>query len=125
MTWVLATAVGLLVSPVGCASGDGPELGLVTGKVTLDGKPLRGALVVFAPRKGGRQSSGLTDSEGRYDLAYLRGIRGAVVGPHRVRISTAREDKPEETVPSRYNAKTKLVAEIRPGENALDFALEP
>ena len=35
----------------GCRHG--PDLGLVQGTVTLDGRPLAGAIVVFAPRRAG------------------------------------------------------------------------
>ena len=36
----------------GCCGGDRPTLGRVSGAVTLDEKPLRGAAVVFSPVEG-------------------------------------------------------------------------
>ena len=51
----------------------------VVGTVTLDGKPLEGASITFAPQSG-RSSSGVTDSSGRYSLNYTGSIRGAMLG---------------------------------------------
>ena len=49
-------AVILLLSIAGCSGGDQPRLGAVHGTVTLDDAPLAGAMVVFTPADGGRQS---------------------------------------------------------------------
>ena len=60
--WVLSLALG------GCGSGDDrPELGQVTGTITMDGTPLTGTVVVFSPDNG-RPSRGKTDAEGKYEL---------------------------------------------------------
>lgn len=57
--------VGGLVGLVGCAGGITP----VEGVVTLDGKPVDGATVVFAPENGkGQQATGLSDSSGHVRL---------------------------------------------------------
>jgi len=110
---VLPVAIGVH----GCSAGDHPELGTVHGTVTLDGRPLAGACVVFQPSPKGRASSGLTDKTGRYELIYLREIKGAKVGPHRVRITTASEEHPDERLPARYHHETILTAEVQSGEN--------
>ncbi len=47
---------------MGCGGGDMPELGDVSGKVTLDGKPLVGINILFTPEKG-RPAGGVTDEE--------------------------------------------------------------
>ena len=108
----------------GCAdTGDRPELGEVEGVVTLDSKPLAGALVTFKPDLG-KPSFAKTDENGNYRIAYLRDISGAKVGTHRIKITTATEENPEETVPSRYNDESELVREVSPGNNQLDFHLE-
>ncbi len=59
----------------GCSSGGQapPKLGStveVTGVITLDGKPLEGASIRFAPKseKGFHGAVGQTDAEGKYDL---------------------------------------------------------
>ena len=68
----------------------------VSGQVLLDGKPVSGARVVFMPRatgeshEAGPYSNGETDDEGRFQLESVeaKSRDGAVVGPHRVIIST-------------------------------------
>jgi len=62
----------------GCSNNPAnyPEVASVVGTVTLDGKPLEGASITFAPQSG-RSSSGVTDSSGRYSLNYTGSIRGA------------------------------------------------
>src|SRR5262245_45808699 len=75
-----------------CAGGcrRGPELAPVSGRVTLDGKPLDLAEVSFLP-EAGRASHGVADSSGHYELRYTRDQMGALVGQHTVRITSATE----------------------------------
>lgn len=141
----LAVALSVsLLSLTGCGGpGDQPELGQVSGTVTLDGKPLRGIEVVFYPDSG-RPARGRTNSEGKYELRYIRDTMGAKVGHNRVEIAPNEEgeDSPESeadadgpadkppvkpgkpVVPARYNTKSELEADVKPGENTFDFALE-
>jgi hypothetical protein len=129
----------------GCGpSGDQPELGTVTGTVTLDGKPLAGVAVVFQPDSG-RPARGRTNAEGKYELTYIRQTKGTKVGPNRVEIAPSEEgeateesasggeespagslksqaDKP--VVPARYNMKSELKVDVKSGSNTFDFALE-
>lgn len=123
------TTVGLVaVLSAGCAESD---LGRVAGRVTLDGKPLAGALIEFHAKSGQSPSLGITDRNGRYYLTYNSTTPGALVGPHRVRITTASDEiDPNgirtaipERVPDRYNTQTTLFAEVEPGQNEIDFVL--
>lgn len=115
----------LAITSAGCRSSDLPDLAEVSGTVTLDGKPLAGATVIFQPVEGGRSSQGRTDASGRYELVYLRDIEGAIVGQHEVSITTFSEESPEERVPAKYNRQTELLVEVAPGaENELNFELE-
>ena len=126
---LLAVVAILALVVVGC-SGGGPDLGKVTGNVTLDGKPLQGAIVQFEP-KGGRPSSGTTDSEGNYELNYTFQEKGALLGKHTVRIYPQTEDEegnqlpPDAIVkiPATYNEQSELTAEVEPGSNTCDFEL--
>jgi hypothetical protein len=114
-----------LLIAVGCGRSDRPDLGTVQGTVTLDGKPLAGALVVFTPSGPGRSASDLTDAAGRYELTYLRDIAGATLGPHVVIITTATEERGgREMLPPRYHEKTELSATVAPGSNTIDFPLK-
>lgn len=121
-----------LMSASACRSkpSDQPDLGKVNGTVTMDGAPLAGALVSFAPDEG-RASQAVTDSEGKYDLIYQGKTKGAKVGSHKVHITTYIEDdsdpdarKTKETVPVKYNKETILKAEVKSGSQTIDFPLE-
>jgi hypothetical protein len=58
----------------------------VKGVVTLDGKPVPGATVLFVPEAGGdgRPASGLSDDAGQFRLTTYRPGDGAVPGTYRV-----------------------------------------
>ena len=119
---LVSTACCLLVLS-GCG-GDLPKLGTVHGKVTLDGKPLADAGVVFTPIDGGRQSMAVTGTNGKYALTYLRDIRGAKIGQHSVRISVADgESGKTEYIPIQYNEQTILRENVQAGANQINFTL--
>jgi len=101
----------------------GLELGEVQGMVTLDGKPLARATVIFEPKAGGRASRAVTDASGRYQLVYLRDTNGALVGSHIVKIFTASEDDPKERILARYNKQSTLTADVASGANEHNFSL--
>lgn len=119
----LKLALFALVLLLGCRHSDRPALAPVHGQVTLNGKPLADAVIIFTPQAGGRASRGVTDAEGRYELIYLRDMRGAILGAHVVSITTAQENQPETLLPPRYHAASELRAEVGPGSNAIDFPL--
>jgi hypothetical protein len=123
-----AAALVSLVLAVGCGGRGGPKLATVRGNVTLGGKPLPQATVLFVPAEG-RSSSGITDKNGRYELGYTTDRNGAVLGKHRVRISTYLRSNDEgksvpESVPSRYNVESDLTREVIAGKNEINFELE-
>ncbi len=77
-----------------CAGCAQPAVAPVSGRVTLDGQPLSGVFVIFEPIQSGANpgtgSIGKTDAEGRYTLRQMQPDRpGALIGAHRVRITTA------------------------------------
>jgi len=96
----------------GCG-GPGYSLVPVSGTVQLKGKPLANADVVFTPAdsQSGPSSFATTNDQGQYELTTLDfGKTGAVVGSHRVVITTAKSSDPgderatvsKELVPRRY-----------------------
>ena len=127
-----------LVFGLGCGSG---KFAPVSGTVTMNGKPLAGALVMFSPiaKEGsidaGYGSGGKTNEKGEYTLTSVTGRTGAVVGKHRVSVSlmgqstgTGDEWRPGTLVnqiPVRYNGKTELTYEVPAGgTDKADFALK-
>jgi hypothetical protein len=107
----------------GC-SQSGPELAPVSGQVTLDGRPLENADLTFNVQ-GKSPGVARTDSDGRYEVMYKRGVMGAPVGLNKVSITVSSEVvRNPPRIPPRYNTATKLEREIIPGEdNVFDFQL--
>ena len=126
---------GIILVPallLGCGSGDTPPLGQVTGVVTLDGKPIDGAMIQFEPVSNGLPTAfGKTDSEGKYELWYSRGNKGASLGEALVRIQAFRDANPDsgetrrpEVIPARYNVMTDLKVEVTRGDQNHNFDLK-
>ena len=133
----LVAAVCSCVALAGCGPSV-PALADVEGVVTLDGKPLGNALVIFVPDAGGRPATAQTTESGRYRLVYGAQAAGATLGRHRVGISKVvegprpsragasaeqAEDMQLELVPARYRKPGALTAEVVAGRNVIDFAL--
>jgi hypothetical protein len=104
----------------GCKGNQSP----VHGRVTLDGKPLARATVVFVPVVRGKESRGVTNDNGEYILKYIREEQGGTVGKNRVQITKLRTHaESSDLVPAKYNRETTLSAEVTFGDNVFDFAL--
>ena len=130
---LVALTAACLTSAIGCSGQptDQPPLAPVTGRVTMDGKPLVGKEVVFAPDASGRASIGMTDENGEYRMKYTFEWEGAMIGSHKVTITTPRPQNPggnggrwQETVPLRFNGETVLTAVVEDKQNVLNFELE-
>lgn len=76
-----------LVALAGCDQR--PATVAVSGKVLIDGQPLKYGAVVFVP-EGGRSSFGTLDSEGHFALTCFTPNDGALPGKHRIQV-VARE----------------------------------
>ena len=129
---------------VGCGGGgpdDMPEIGAVTGTVTVDGQPGANLIVSFQP-EGGRPSMGTTDASGKYELVYSRDAKGAKIGKNLVTISTAVADARYEAggteavaskdkepaadpIPAKYNSMAMenpdMTVEVKAGANTFDW----
>lgn len=86
---------GLLVF-VGCGN-DRPPLASLTGTVTLDGKPVQYAGLMFSPIDGGRPSVAGTDENGEFKAIYVYGVPGAIIGKHRVMFEEGSPDSGPES----------------------------
>jgi hypothetical protein len=117
-----------LSSQIISGRGNLPPLGSVSGKVTLDGKPLPNAEVRFIPleegknaeRKGASVALGVTDENGQYRLYYVKDTLGAAVGPSRVSIA-AKDNAGRERVRPEFNVQSTLQREVKSGSQQLDF----
>ncbi len=123
--WLLS----ILLSGCGGVPSDQPDLGKVSGTVKLDGNPLANVVVAFEPAGGGRPSIGKTDESGHYSLSYNETERGAVVGSHKVSITSPSDAPsptgapPKDPIPAKYNVKSELTRDVAKGENSIDFDL--
>lgn len=135
--WAILFAACITVT--GCMGSDGPDIGQVEGTITFEGKPLAGASVLFQPVSG-RPAMGRTNEQGHYELMYIRDTKGCKTGLNTVVIETLVEgdneqaleggdadSKPKqidkEMLPAKYNSKSELEVEVKPGKNVFDFDL--
>jgi hypothetical protein len=115
-----ALCAALLVFAAGCGEA---RIVPVSGRVTLGGRPVANAMVIFQPfskeRNPGPGSQGKTDGDGRFTLQLMTGARkGALVGPHKVSITAYEGDVVpssgsdmvfrKRVIPSEYNVNSKL-----------------
>ncbi len=75
----------LLIVAAGCGRR-GPTLLPVSGVVTLDGRPVAQAGIIFSPAEGGPAASGSTDAQGKFQLRTVN-ESGAVAGKHLVTVT--------------------------------------
>lgn len=141
--WVVAGCLLLGGGLAGCGPR-GPVVAFVEGEVILDGQPVDGATVSFAPTDGaGLPAIGKTDGTGRFNLTSTRGgtpNAGAVVGRYAVTVSKIGYDlggKPPPAdgdysgvpvrhfVPATYGeaASSGLSADVARGRNTFRFEL--
>jgi len=125
-TSLACMAMLISVSLARCGGGETANVGSVSGTVTLDGRPLASASIVFQPEKG-RPASGGTDDNGYYSLSYSNNQSGAIVGPCQVTISTAFENEDgkvsPERVPANYSQPGVLTADVKSGSDEYNRAV--
>ena len=104
----------LLVAMLAGTSGCGDKkIAPVSGRVTLDGKPVRGLGITFvpvAPAKIGVPSGGKTDDNGCFSLRMggTYNCDGAAVGKHNVRMYTppTPDGNAQSLLPPKYAGKS-------------------
>jgi len=141
-----------LIAVVGCGNSDHLDRAQVTGTVTLDGKPLEAARILFRPAQGragrGEIKEGQIVNTATYELDD-----GIVLGQHTIAIQPVpevapitldllaeegpggrpaggapkgpRKKKPTVKIPAKYRRmdQSGLSAEITSGENELNLVL--
>ena len=85
----------LLVACLVCAAGCGrrPTLVPVSGRVTLDGKPLEFGSVMIQPT-GGPAARGTIRPDGGFTVGTFAPGDGAIVGPATVRVACYEQQRP-------------------------------
>jgi hypothetical protein len=97
----------------GCGSG----LTKVSGKVTLDGSPVEGAVLMFSQTGNPSvMATGTTDANGNYSLITFRGgdkaLKGAAAGSYIVSIVKKDEDGPPKKDTSQMTIEEKINYEM-------------
>ena len=133
---------------IGLVSGCGskyPETAPVRGKITAGGAPVTTGRINFYPTSGARLSSGEIQPDGSYSLTTFKPNDGALLGSHRVTITSTKVVGPEAAksiqdesqtpvsslgrlvwlVDEKYSEQstTNLQAEVKSGSNTIDFNL--
>jgi hypothetical protein len=93
---LVPSALLLLATAAGCGPSR-PALLPAEGVVTLDGKPLAEASVVFQPAGGGRPATGITDANGRFKVGTFKPHDGALPGMHVVTVAKSEGTSPSDT----------------------------
>ena len=128
-----------LLLPLAAGCGGPYKTARVSGRVTLNDKPLANAAVLFQPvatqgnNEPGPGSTGVTDADGRYTLTLIgKKGKGAIIGKHKVRITKmAQESDPSDDRPppfqqpsARRNRETQLEFDVPAGgTDAANFSL--
>jgi hypothetical protein len=113
--------------------------------VTLDGKPLAGAAVLFSPIEGGVPARGMTQDDGSVVLSTFKENDGSLVGTHRVAVTKVesvgfttgsdglsgkldgRRIQTHSLIPERYASPATSGLEVRVerrGKNVFDLRLK-
>lgn len=84
------------VAIAGCGGGDSwtanqPATVEACGYVKMNGQPVEGAAVTFAPVSGKHAASAVTDSSGYFELRAFKSKEGAVPGQYMIAVSKTEE----------------------------------
>lgn len=124
---VLPVLLGMIV---GCQQGNSTTL---TGKVTLDGKPIENGTISLIPADGNTATAGTRITNGEYSLALPPGTKRVEISAAEVvsrraayqgESNSPQVDVMKSIIPARYNRESELSIEIKSGSNQRDFDLE-
>jgi hypothetical protein len=139
MSWFrIALLLSLGILTTGCSGKGFKEAEEVSGVVTLNGQPLPKATVIFQPigsANPGPSSSGSTGDNGDFMLEFAGYKKGAVVGKHRVLVTTQRfaprsgnpdaeEEIAPDLIPDRYKTEPVTVEVPAGGTKTIKIELE-
>ena len=120
----------------GC--GDSLNRAEISGKVTLDDKPVESGIVTFLPKNTKNAVVvGAKITDGKYSLKKKE---GPVVGTYSVKVTAVQKtgkivedqqiagftyEEYAETIPKPYSGmESPLTAEVKPGKNSADFDIK-
>lgn len=122
---VWSCALGFVAATSGCGDRR-PERVPVAGIVLIDGQPLNRGNIKFVP-KNGRPSAGKIGPDGRFNLTCYDGNDGALLGTHRVQVSSSNiisDNKIEWFAPQQYADFRTSGIEVEVTESVEDLKIE-
>jgi hypothetical protein len=126
----LIPSLALMILALGGCGGGGHQVGNtvpVKGRITYKGKPLIQGTVTFEPEDTGREAEGRIGPDGSFALTTFKEGDGAVIGVHRVRVSSgavgpARTD----ALPTKHkkSSDSMVTVEVVEGKTEYDIDLK-
>ncbi len=122
---VLVTLLGL----VGCG---GQKIAEVHGAVTFNGVLIKTGSMTFVPVDGKTSTAGCKIEDGKYTAKVPVGLMKVsismpkVVGMKKLYDTPNSAERPvtKEALPEKYNEKTELELDVKPGKNQKDWELK-
>lgn len=120
-----------LAAFLGCGKPDHQlETAAVSGKITLDGAPLKSGYVFVTPSRG-RMAKGTIQADGSFVLGTYSRADGAIVGTHPVTVNPIPQDegagsRERVSIPRKYtqSSTSGLTIEVKADEdNEVEFTL--
>ncbi len=129
--WIVFCLAGVILTSLGCQQVEF-ETAPIRGKLTLAGKPVSGARVLFIPIDGKTKAAGAeTDKNGEYIVRFTGSQMGSTIGPHRVKVmyepanadgSVGKSNKSSPKVSPRF-LKGEVEVDVKDTDNVFDFEL--
>ena len=113
----------LATTMTGCG---GPQMAQVTGTVTLNGEPVTEVFVTFQPQPKDnsavaetRSAMAEVDDQGNFELSTNKKGDGALVGDHKVMVTSVKQGaEPPGVLPPGY------LVTVQPGKNEIELKLK-
>ncbi|GAB4137731.1 MAG: hypothetical protein Tsb009_05400 [Planctomycetaceae bacterium] len=135
----LTVCLGLVFLVAGCGGDDGPVYAKVTGKVTLNGKPVPNGTVLFVPQGDtqGGVATGAIAKDGTFTLVGPSG-KGVPVGKHKVLVQCIEESSGPDSdqnplegmakcvIPVKYTSEktSDIIKTVEEGEQTINIELK-
>ncbi len=100
-----------LLSLAGCSKSKIPT-GEVTGKITINGKPVPGLYISFVPKEKIRPAMGKTDADGNYRAQFVAKQSGVPLGPCVAQFSLYHGEGTRNYLPAKYNEQASQIPEL-------------
>ena len=127
----VGTAMLVVAALFSAGCFDPPTTGDVTGAVSIDGDPVASGSIAFFPVDGKSPTSGAEIKDGRFEAEVPLGTVKVEIRVSKVVGQKRLYDTPnspvqavrEEVLPAKYNDRSELTLDVKPGDNEENFEL--